>query len=259
MLGLRIAKNLLLPRITCMSLARRAIFPQNYRALSQLTMAPLTRAQASVHGPMHKIIGAITRPYSTKTAPPGPDKNARGKVLLHKITGFTTFSASLLLVVAGAGFCGLVLYLILSELFLPSGDTKTFNKAVSLVEKNALAQEALGLQPGDRLKAYGEVAGDKWVRNRPVQSVRLKGQDGKDHLAMRFHVESDAGKHGSVFLEQMDTSFWSSEFAYIALELPSKKRIYIVEPKFATKNYVPKTGVFAGSGFLGLSWGPKKD
>ncbi|GEQ68499.1 hypothetical protein JCM33374_g2167 [Metschnikowia sp. JCM 33374] len=277
MLGIHAAKRFPITRITCFPLASRVVAPRNCRQFSQLSWTeaqsrtplgtqPPLRMQNS--NPLRTLINPFSpinktgspRPYSTKTAPPpGPDKDVKGRALLHKITGFTTFSVSLLLVVAGVAFCGLVVYLILSELFLPSGDTKTFNKAVSLVEQNALAQEALGFKAGDRLKAYGEVPGDQWVRNRPVQSVRQKGQDGKDHLAMRFHVESDAGKHGSVFLEQIDTSFWSSEFAYVALELPSKKRIYIVEPKFAPKNYVPKTGVFSGSGFLGLNWGPKKD
>lgn len=202
--------------------------------------------------------------YSTKTAPPPPppppsDKNAKGKALLSRITRTFTFSASSLMVIGALGVSGLVIYLILSELFLPSGDTKTFNKAVKLVEENEDAQKALGFSAGQRLKAYGEVASDRWVRNRPVQSVRQKGKDGKDHLAMRFHVESPSGRHGSVTLEQIDTSFWSSEFAYIALDLPTKKRIYVISPKFASSSYVPRNGLGKGSGFLGLKWGPTKD
>ncbi|OVF07443.1 putative mitochondrial import inner membrane translocase subunit [Clavispora lusitaniae] len=203
--------------------------------------------------------------YSTKTAPPPPppppaDKNARGKAILNRISRIFTFSISSILVVGALGVAGLVVYLILSELFLPSGDTKTFNKAVKLIESNEQAQKALNFNPGERLRAYGEVPGDKWVRNRPVQSVRKKGADGKDHLLMRFHVESNSGKHASVVLEQIDTSFWSSEFAYIALELPSKHRMYIVEPKFSPNEYVPRSsGLGKSNGFLGLKWGPKKD
>lgn len=199
--------------------------------------------------------------YSTKTAPPPPppppsDKNARGKALLSRISRIFTFSILSVLVVGALGVAGLVVYLILSELFLPSGDTRTFNKAVKLIEANENAQKALNFAPGERLKAYGEVAGDKWVRNRPVQSIRQRGSDGKDRLVMRFHVESASGRHASAVLEQVDTSFWSSEFAYLALELPNKHRIYVVDPKFAPKNYVPRAG---NSGFLGLKWGPKKD
>ncbi|ODV77424.1 TIM21-domain-containing protein [Suhomyces tanzawaensis NRRL Y-17324] len=200
--------------------------------------------------------------YSTKTAPPPPppppsDKNAKGKVLLNRITRAFTFSLSSVLVLGAAGVALLVVYLILSELFLPSGDTRTFNKAIKLVEKSKVAQDILGFEQGDRLKAYGETGGDKWVRNRPVHGLRSKGQDGSDHLLMRFHVEADNGKHGSVVLEQVDTSFWSSEFAYIALDVPGSKRAYIIEPKFQSKGYVPKMN--GGNGFLGLKWGPKKD
>lgn len=231
----------------------------------RVTMPGITRNYSQlnysqIHSRIRQRFPAQASRYSTKTAPPPPPpppKNARSSAILLKITRAFTFSFSSIMVIGAVGLSGLVIYLILSELFLPSGDTKTFNKAVKLVEKNELAQQALGFKAGERLKAYGEVPGDRWVRNRPVQSVRQKGQDGKDHLAMRFHVESPSGKHGSVILEQIDTSFWSSEFAYVALELPSKKRIYIVEPKFAAKNYVPRSKV--GSGFLGLNWGPKKD
>ncbi|KAG7196030.1 mitochondrial import inner membrane translocase subunit tim21 [Scheffersomyces spartinae] len=208
--------------------------------------------------------------YSTKTAPPPPpppsstpsDKNAKGKAILSKISRAITFSASTLLVLGAAGVAVIVLYLITSELFFPSGDTRTFNKAVKLVEQNEEAQKALNFKNGDRLKAYGEVAGDRWVRNRPVQSSRHIGKDGKEYLIMKFHVESDSGHHGSVLLEQIDSSFWSTEFAYIALDLydPSakQKRVYIIPPKIAKPKTVinPMSG---NDGFLGLKWGPKKD
>ncbi|KAK6202663.1 TIM21-domain-containing protein [Scheffersomyces amazonensis] len=212
----------------------------------------------------------VSHAYSTKTtasSPPPPpppsdnstphDKNAKGKVILKRASRAFTFSLSSLIVLGGTGIALLVVYLILSELLLPSGDTRTFNKAVKLVEKNELAQKLLDFKKGDRLKAYGEVAGDRWVRNRPVQSIRTKAKDGKDHLVMKFHVESDNGKHGRVTLEQIDTSFWSSEFAYISLEVAGGKRIYIIEPKFQSKNYVPP--VSNSTGFLGLKWGPKRD
>lgn len=247
--------------------ARTLLVVPRMAQLSRATMASRSFSHIKPNRPLHLLKPASLlnfAKYSTKSAPPPPpppsDKNARGKALLSRISRVFTFSISSLLVVGALAVSGLVVYLILSELFLPSGDTKTFNKAVKLIEKSEVAQQALDFAPGHRLKAYGEVPGDKWVRNRPVQSVRQRGQDGKDRLVMRFHVESSSGLHGSVVLEQIDTSFWSSEFAYIALDMPSKKRIYIVDPKFAPKNYVPRgTGVGNGSGFLGLKWGPKKE
>ncbi|EGV61233.1 hypothetical protein CANTEDRAFT_132405 [Yamadazyma tenuis ATCC 10573] len=205
-----------------------------------------------------------SRSYSTKTSPPPPpppspskDKNAKGKVFLNRISRAFTFSLSTVIVIGASGVALLVVYLILSELFLPSGDTKTFNKAVKLVEKNEQARALMKLTSGERIRAYGESVSGKWVRNRPVQSVRMRDQDGVDRLVMKFHVESDACMHGTVSLEQIDQSFWSSEFAYIALDVPKKNRIYIIEPKFQAKNYVPK--ITRQSGFLGLKWGPKKD
>jgi import inner membrane translocase subunit TIM21 len=207
-------------------------------------------------------LGLNIKHYSTASAPPPPppptsDKNAKGKRILSRINRAFTFSFATVIVVAGTGIALLVVYLILSELFLPSGDTRTFNKAVKLVEKNEQAQQAMGFAAGTRLKAYGDSHGDNWVRNRPVHGLRSKGKDGKDHLLMKFHVEALNGKHGYVVLEQVDTSFWSSEFSYIALDIPGQKRIWIIEPKWKSKDYIPKLN--NGTGFLGLKWGPKKD
>lgn len=196
---------------------------------------------------------------STIPPPPPPpshaDKDAKGKLILNRLSRAFTFLISTVMVVGALGVALLVVYLILSELFLPLGDTRTFNKAVKLVEHNEEAQRLLEFGPGERLKAYGETFGDKWVRNRPAQSVRTKGADGKDHMLMRFHVESDAGKHGTVILEQVDQLFWEADFSYVALDTLGNKRVYVVEPKFARR---PKVGGSEG-GFLGLKWGPKKD
>lgn len=206
---------------------------------------------------------SFVRRYSTATAPPPPppppkERNAKGKLILNRITRAFTFSMSSVLVIFAGGVSLLVIYLIFSELFLPSGETRTFNKAVKLVENSDIAKQVLHFESGERLKAYGEVAADKWARNRPPQCIRTKTSDGKDHLLMKFHVESKSGHHGTVVLEQIDQSFWSSEFAYIALDQPGKRRVYIKEPKFTSKRYVPSLSSKNGS-FLGLKWGPKKD
>lgn len=197
--------------------------------------------------------------YSTASAPPPPtpiDKDAKGKLILNRINRAFTFSFATVLVVIGSAVAVLVLYLIFSELFLPTGDTRTFNKAVKLVEQSEKAQSALNFEAGTRLKAHGEShGGGNWVRNRPVHGLRSVGKDGKYHLLMKFHVKSDAGRHGTVVLEQIDNSFWSSDFAYIALDIAGEKRIWIIEPKWKSKDYVPKKG----NGFLGLKWGPKNE
>lgn len=231
--------------------------------LRSLMIKPTPKSQFSVLkvSSFSSSLARLNR-YSTKTAPPPPppppphDKNAKGKLLLNRITRAFTFSLSSVLVVGALGVAILVISLIFSELFLPSGDTKTFNKALKLIEKNEVAQKALNFESGERLKAYGMVGSDRWVRNRPIQSTKSKSKDGKEHLYMKFHVESDKGKHGTIILEQIETSFWSSEFAYIALDMPRSKRVYIVEPKLQAN---PLSGYSGSSGFLGLKWGPKKD
>lgn len=246
----------------------RPIFVSNklisLRSLQMSTKRAFTPTNQNYIGNSSIIFkSGLQRAYSTSSAPPPPpppppkDKNAKGRVLLSRLSRAFTFSLSTLLVIGASGVALLVVFLILSELFLPSGDTKTFNKAVKLVEKNEEARKLLQLEDHERVRAYGESPVGKWVRNRPVQSMRMRDKDGKDRLVMKFHVESNAGKHGTVSLEQIDKNFWSSEFAYIALDIHRQKRIYIIEPKFQPKNYVPSSG--EKSGFLGLKWGPKKE
>lgn len=258
MLQSRIAQGLVLSRP-----ALKAVKPISLISARSLVLNSLVKPQTFMRPTSIDFSNKVHRLYSTKTAPPPPppppsepsDKNAKGKLILNRISRFFTFSLSSVLVLGAFGVSLLVIYLILSELFLPSGDTKTFNKAVKLLEQNELAQKALDFKSGERVKAYGEVPGDRWVRNRPVQSVRSKGKDGNDRLYMKFHVETDSGKHGSVTLEQVDTSFWSSEFSYIALDIPRQRRIYIIEPKYQGLLH----NEHGNNGFLGLKWGPRKD
>lgn len=210
-----------------------------------------------------KSLLLIKARYSTRTAPPPPppspppsDKNLKGKRILNRISRAFTFSASTLLVIGAAGVAVLVLYLIISELFFPLGDTRTFNKAVDLIQQNEEAQKILGFTKGERLKAYGIVSADKWVRNRPVQSIKRKNpEDGKDHLYMKFKVETATGAYGVVTLEQIDDSWWSTKFKYIALDVPGHRTVYVIAPP--RPKVAPSIG--KGTGFLGLNWGPKKD
>ncbi|CAL1196830.1 TIM21 family protein [Candida parapsilosis] len=234
--------------------AARLVLPVRVLSRFYLTSSPASHSLLFQNFPDRK--SSILR-YSTKTAPPPQpphDKDFKGKRILNRITRAFTFSLSSVIVLGAAAIALLVIYLILSELLLPSGDTRTFNKAVKLVEQNEQAQKALQFSAGERLKAYGIVAADKWVRNRPVQSSKAKGKDGKDHLVMKFQVESDTGGIGVVTLEQVDNSWWNTKFEYMALDVRGYRRIYIIEPE---RPEIARLG--KGSGFLGLNWGPKKD
>lgn len=205
-----------------------------------------------------RLLPQLSRFYTTAPPPPPPpkDRNSKGRAILSRMSRAFTFSLSSVMVAGAIGLLGLVLYLIFSELFLPSGDTKTFNKALRLIESSEVAKKSLGFPEGERLKAYGDVPGGKWIRNRPPQAVRQVGLDGKERLIMKFRVETKVGAHAIVTLEQVDTLWWLSEFAYIALDVPYQKRVYVVEPKFAPKAISGKPRL---GGFLGLKWGPKED
>ncbi|ANZ74194.1 BA75_00326T0 [Komagataella pastoris] len=176
--------------------------------------------------------------------------SSTGPSLFLRVKNAVTFTASTALVIGALGLAGISLYLLFSELFLPSGDTTTFNHAVTLVEKDPGAQKLLQIDPGTRLKAYGEATGDKWTRNRPLRTSRRIGKDGYERILMRFHVESD-NQVGIVSLEAVDKTVFDQEFAYVYLDVPGKKRHYIIAPQLPKKT--------ENTGFLGVKWGPKSN
>ncbi|KAL6939892.1 hypothetical protein ACO0RG_003741 [Hanseniaspora osmophila] len=185
----------------------------------------------------------------------------------QKVKNATTFTASGVLVLGAAGLAIVVVYLIFSELFLPSGDTHIFNRAVNLIEDDAISRNLLECNDTnvskpdgthhitkEKLKAYGEtIKDDHWTRNRPIQSMRKVGVDGKERYFMRFHVESEK-KLGTVYVEakESETKF-QPEFIVIYIDVPGKRRHYLVKPQISRTLNNTK-----GKGFLGLNWGPKK-
>lgn len=112
---------------------------------------------------------------------------SKHKPLWPQVKSASTFTFSGILVIGAVGISTIVIYLILSELFSPSGDTQLFNRAVSMVEKNKDVRNLLqcndGITGKERLKAYGElITNDKWTRNRPIVSTKKMDKEGRTHL-----------------------------------------------------------------------------
>ncbi|KAJ9572551.1 Hypothetical protein J6897_03537 [Nakaseomyces glabratus] len=174
----------------------------------------------------------------------------------HKLKALTSFTASSLLVVGGVGVSGVVLYLILSELFSPSGDTMLFNRAVTLVEDNEEVRKLLQCNDSsfkkERLKAYGElVTNDRWTRNRPIVSTQKIDKYGKCHHFMRFHLESKK-KLGLVHVEAVDSEQnYKPNFVSMYIDIPGEKRFYIIRPKL--RQVVRPKSIF------GFPWGSRKE
>lgn len=186
-------------------------------------------------------------------------ENAKSKkkvALWPKVKSFTSFTASGTLVIGAAGLSVVVIYLILSELLSPSGDTRIFNRSVSLIEKDEKARSMLQCddteESKERLKAYGETfASDKWTRNRPIVSTKKFDRSGKAHYFMRFHVESKK-KRGLVHVEAVESEKnYQPDFKSMYLDVSGEQRHYLIKPQLET--------VAKPRGFLGVNWGPKKD
>ncbi|GAV51969.1 hypothetical protein ZYGR_0AF04410 [Zygosaccharomyces rouxii] len=173
-----------------------------------------------------------------------------------RIKSFTTFTVSGTLVVGAVGLSAIVLYLITSELFSPSGDTRLFNRSVSIVEKDESSRSLLQCNDdGDnkeRLKAYGEVfTSDKWTRNRPATSQKRLDKSGRFHYSMRFNVESKK-RRGLVHVEAVDSDeHYQPDLISLYIDVPGEKRHYLIKPKL--------NKIVRPSGFLGVHWGPKRD
>lgn len=184
------------------------------------------------------------------------DQRKKKLGLWPRIKAFASFTVSGALVIGASGLAGLVIYLIVSELFSPSGDTVMFNRAVSTVEADPNARKLLKCEDTEnskeRLKAYGELlTDDKWTRNRPISSTRRRGKDGKEHHYMRFHVESKQ-KLGLIHIEARESDKnYTPDIISMYMDVPGEKRYYFVKPQLSLKQ--PQKG------FLGVKWGPKKE
>ncbi|SCU78944.1 LAME_0A06524g1_1 [Lachancea meyersii CBS 8951] len=173
--------------------------------------------------------------------------------LWPKIKAFTSFTISGALVVGASGLAGLVIYLLLQELFSPSGDTRLFNRAVTMVESDPQARELLMCKDSEhskeRVKAYGELlTDDRWTRNRPISSTRRMGRDGREHHYLRFHVESKQ-KLALVHVEARESDKnYTPDLISMYMDIPGEKRYYFIKPQVS---------IVKPKGFLGVNWGPK--
>ena len=184
-----------------------------------------------------------------------PKPSTLGKVWLKikRASSFTFFGS---LILGASGLSAVVIYLIGSELFSPSGDTVLFNRAVSMVEKDPQVRELLQCNDkgwNERLQAYGERhTHDKWTMNRPISSHRKVDENGKVHYFLRFHLESKK-KVGLVHLEAVESEDkFSPDFVTLYIDIPGERRYFLIKPKL--KQIKRPIG-----GLLGINWGQRKD
>lgn len=183
------------------------------------------------------------------------------RFIYHVKAGSRLLLSSWLIIIAG-GATLVTTYLIATELFSPSGETSTFNRVVNIIEKDTKCLKLLGYtdseieQGGIRLKAYGGVSPDVWTRNKPVQATKFTGKDDKEHMIMRFFVESNK-TIGVVNLEAIEENFIEQELVFVSLDVKGHGKHYLVggpHLSYAQKNM----NLFNSNGFLGVKWGSSK-
>ncbi|KAK9315290.1 mitochondrial import inner membrane translocase subunit Tim21, partial [Lipomyces starkeyi] len=101
-----------------------------------------------------------------------------------------SFSFYTIFVASGFVAACYVIWSLIQTFVLPSGDVQVFNHSTEIVKRNPECQRLIGR----RMSFHGESAGtNRWTRNRPVASSRVKDQFGNEHILMRFYVEGDLG------------------------------------------------------------------
>ncbi|AET40544.1 Tim21p Ecym_6154 [Eremothecium cymbalariae DBVPG len=203
----------------------------------------------------HRYMYSTFNGTSTKNSASGKYSTEKKLPLWPRVKSAVSFSVSGILIVGATGLAGVVVYLILSELFSPSGDTQIFNRAVTKIEADTVARSLLQCNDyensRERLKAYGETLhNDKWTRNRPIKSTRRIEKDGKEHYFMKFHVESNK-KIGLVTVEARESEkSYQPDFISMYLDVSGHERYYLIKSRPL---------VVKPKGFLGVNWGPKRD
>lgn len=200
---------------------------------------------------------------STSSSNRAEKNQATANKLIDSIKAGSKFLVSSWLVVLAGGATVVTLYLLATDLFSPSGETATYNRVVSMVEKDETSLRMLGYtdeeikKGGIRLKAYSDASSDGWTRNRTVQGTKFTGKDGYDHLLLRFFVESGS-KIGVVQVEAIEKNYIEQEVVYITLDVKGSGRHYLVGGSLMSKGK-RSLGFYGDNGFLGVKWGPKKD
>lgn len=200
---------------------------------------------------------------STNTSSKTATSQARANKIIENLKAGSRFVVSSWLVLIAGGATLVTMYLIGTELFSPSGETATYNRVVSMVEKDQISLKMLGYSDdeikkgGIRLKAYSDGSSDGWTRNRTVQGTKFTGKDGLDHLLLRFFVESTS-KIGVVQVEAIEKNYIEQELVFITLDVKGSGRHYLVGGSLMSKSK-RSLGLYGDNGFLGVKWGPKKD
>ncbi|KAK9390654.1 TIM21-domain-containing protein [Lipomyces mesembrius] len=131
----------------------------------------------------------------------GPAEGTVTKVWNGTKRGFS-FSFYTIFVASGFVAACYVIWSLIQTFVLPSGDVQVFNHSTEIVKRNPECQKLIGR----RMSFHGESAGtNRWTRNRPVASSRVKDQFGNEHILMRFYVAGDLGD-GIVQLDMIKNS-----------------------------------------------------
>ncbi|BFZ53830.1 mitochondrial import inner membrane translocase subunit tim21 [Savitreella phatthalungensis] len=187
------------------------------------TRLAIAHRSASTSARAEDAAGPTTDDPSTGSTPIGQAQTAQKIVrkpsLISKVGRATATSSYFVVVVAGVGLVGVVLWALVSNLFF---ETQYLHNAIDLVKASDECRRLIG-GPRD-MKFYGQRAGGGGYGRRggPVQSIRT--EDGR--VVMVFHVEGPLG-YGTAHLEEVEKPDGSTEMRTLYVDVPGHARIWL--------------------------------
>ncbi|CAG8494172.1 3071_t:CDS:2 [Paraglomus brasilianum] len=159
----------------------------------------------------------------------------------EKVVGATKTTFSFGVIALSIGICGTVFYLLINELFSPSGSTKVFGEALEKIRAHPQCQEDLGTP----IKGHGAPGYNRRQRSRRVRLHNVMKTDGTEHRVMTFYVEGPV-RYGMAYLDQVkdEEGNWKTES--LVVDLPAN-RLHLARRIFVEYNRnekaLPKEGV----------------
>jgi import inner membrane translocase subunit TIM21 len=149
------------------------------------------------------------------------------------------------MVIVGVVMTGGVGYFLYDAVFSTDSKVSHFNRAVDELKESPRVRELIG--PANKIKAYGDPTGNRWTRNRTINSTVTKDRSGRDNMLMHFYLEGPSGK-GRVNVHMVrkegEPHF---EYKVLKLDVPGHASVYLHNTDAPTKGS-------SGFKFLGATW-----
>ncbi|CAG8514631.1 18632_t:CDS:2 [Acaulospora morrowiae] len=148
------------------------------------------------------------------------EREGTGLSVGQKVVSTVKVTTNFSIIIIGIGLFGVILYIILTELFGSSGITKTFNESLEKIRSNPECQKILGTP----MKGYGHSR----RRYRTARFQDVINSDGTPHRIMQFSVEGSIS-NGKALLDMVKDDRGNWFINYLIVNVPGYGKTIFVE------------------------------